>query len=59
MACDWQLDERDLHYDVDAAMQIINHPSCEEVVQTKKTFDIYDCMDLFVETETLGRDDAW
>ena len=40
-------------------METSNHSSCEEVSPSKKSFDIYDCMDLFSVEETLGEENKW
>lgn len=49
----------DKHYDLTVALSTTRHSSCDEASQVKKTFDIYDCLDMFVVTETLGKEDAW
>ena len=33
--------------------------SCLNVKEGKKQISIYDCMDLFVQKEVLGEEDAW
>lgn len=58
IACDWETVMFEKHYNMDAAMEFSKHSSCDAVSQAK-TFDIYDCMELFAETETLGEEDAW
>ena len=47
------------HYNMEVAMETTKHSSCDVVSQAKKTFDIYDCLEMFAGTETLGEDDAW
>ena len=58
MACDWEPEVMDNHYNLTVALATARHSSCDEASQVKM-FDIYDCLDMFVVTETLGREDAW
>lgn len=37
----------------------MEHESCQATKEEKKDITIYDCMDLFVQKEKLGEDDAW
>ena len=59
IACDWETELLEKHYNMDTAMECGKHSSCDAISHAKKMFDIYDCMELFAETETLGEDDAW
>ena len=60
MSCDWDISVRDDHYSVTVAMEIVDHPSCEEKAEVKKkNFDVHDCMGLFLEEEELGAEDEW
>jgi ubiquitin carboxyl-terminal hydrolase 4/11/15 len=59
IACDWDSDVKEKCYDISKADTYEEHESCKASKEEKKVITLLDCMNLFVQNETLGEEDAW
>ncbi|XP_057312637.1 ubiquitin carboxyl-terminal hydrolase 4-like isoform X2 [Hydractinia symbiolongicarpus] len=58
-AIDWKPTVKKTHYNGTLAKEVDYHPSVHAVPEARKTIQLKDCLELFLQQEKLGEEDPW